>query len=279
MKVVLFCGGFGMRLREHSENVPKPLVKIGEWPILFHLMKYYAYWGHKEFILCLGWKSQAFKDYFRGCLSASAENFVVSGDRIDMLHSDIEDWRITFAETGDDANVGERLRAVREHLGDDEVFLANYADGLSDLPLPAMIEYFQNRQATATFVAVRPQDSWHTVEMHADGAVCDVQPISARDTWMNGGFFVLHRRIFDVMQAGEELVLQPFRRLIEKRELFALKYNGFWCCMDTFKDKQRLEDMVAHHDTPWEVWNAPAARANGALRPHDSLDLLRSRPH
>ena len=145
-------------------------------------MKYYAYWGHKEFILCFGWKSQAFKDYFRGCLSASAENFVASGDRIDMLHTDIDDWRITFAETGDDANVGERLRAVQEHLGDDEVFLANYADGLSDLPLPAMIEYFQNRQATATFVAVRPQDSWHTVEMQADGAVCDVQPISATAT-------------------------------------------------------------------------------------------------
>ena len=278
MKVVLFCGGFGMRLREHSENVPKPLVKIGEWPILFHLMKYYAHWGHKDFILCLGWKSEAFKEYFAGCLESSANNFVIPGDHAGMLHNDLDDWRITFVETGDEANVGQRLRAVREHLSSEEVFLANYADGLSDLPLPTIIDYFHDRNATAAFVAVPPQDSWHTVDMSADGSVCDVQPISARDTWMNGGFFVLRQRIFDLLHEGEELVLQPFRRLIDERRLFALKYSGFWCCMDTFKDKQRLEDMVARRDTPWEVWNEPTLCQSGKLEPHRSLDLLRSHP-
>ena len=279
MKVVLFCGGFGMRLREHAENVPKPVVKIGDWPILFHLMKYYAYWGHKDFILCLGWKGEAIKNYFRACTDCSFNQFVMSGDHSGVLHGDLDDWRITFVETGLDANVGQRLRAVRPYLAGEEVFLANYADGLSDLPLPMLIDYFHQRQATAAFVAVRPQDSWHTVDVQADGAVRDVQPISACDTWMNGGFFVLHERIFDCMQAGEELVLQPFRRLIDKRELFALKYSGFWSCMDTFKDKQRLEDMVARNETPWEVWNEPAIHGTGVLRTHDSLELLRSRPH
>jgi glucose-1-phosphate cytidylyltransferase len=277
MKVVLFCGGSGLRLREHSENVPKPLVKIGQWPIVLHLMKYYAHWGHKDFILCLGWNSEAFRNYFRG-RGTSDDHLIVSGDQIDLLHSDMDDWRITFVDTGIQANVGQRLAAVREYLEGEETFLANYADGLSDLPLPTIIDYFQERSATAAFVAVRPQDSWHTVDMHTDGAVCDVQPISVRDTWMNGGFFVFNRRIFDSLRPGEELVHEPFRRLIEQRQLFALKYHGFWCCMDTFKDKQRLEDMVARRQTPWEVWNDPALAENGNVDLDASLDLLRTHP-
>ena len=212
MKVVLFCGGSGLRLREHSENVPKPLVKIGQWPIVLHLMKYYAHWGHKDFVLCLGWNSEAFRNYFRGC-GTSDDHSIFSGDQIELLHSDMDDWRITFVDTGIQANVGQRLAAVREYLEGEETFLANYADGLSDLPLPTIIDYFQDHRATAAFVAVRPQDSWHTVDMHHDGAVCDVQPISALDTWMNGGFFVFNRRIFDSLRRAKNWCMNRFAAL------------------------------------------------------------------
>jgi glucose-1-phosphate cytidylyltransferase len=134
------------------------------------------------------------------------------------------------------------------------MFLANYADGLSDFPLPKLIHGFRQHNATAAFVAVRPHQTWHTVEIAEDGAVRNIQPISHNGTWMNGGYFVLSQRIFDVLGEGEELVAEPFRRLIDQGKLFALKYDGFWSCMDTYKDKQQLEDMVARGEAPWEVW-------------------------
>jgi glucose-1-phosphate cytidylyltransferase len=260
MKVVLFCGGLGMRLREHAENIPKPLVSIDQRPILWNVMQYYAHWGHKDFILCLGWKGEAIKNYFLNYNQCAANDLELSGSaKLNQLGNGIHDWNITFVDTGVEANVGQRLMAVRSFLDEDEVFLANYSDGLSDLPLPQMIRFFHDRDATAAFIAVRPHQSWHAVDMSSDGAVQDVQPISDSGKWMNGGFFVLHERIFDFMEEGDELVEEPFRRLMDRRQLFALKYDGFWSCMDTYKDKQRLEDMVARGDTPWQVWNGPPA--------------------
>ncbi len=281
MKVVLFCGGLGMRLREHAENIPKPLVNVGQRPVLWNVMKYYAHWGHKDFILCLGWKGEAIKNYFLQYNECLSNDFVLQpGGKVDLLKSDIHDWRITFVDTGANANIGERLQAVRPHLAGEESFLANYTDGLTDLPLPRLIRAFQQRQATAMFLAVRPQQSWHTVDIDGDGAVRDIEPISDAGTWINGGFFVLHQRIFDFLEPGEELVHQPFQRLIARQELSALKYEGFWSCMDTYKDKQRLEDMVARGDTPWEVWNEPAPMPGGP-EPDDAELLpmtIRQRP-
>jgi glucose-1-phosphate cytidylyltransferase len=267
MKVVLFCGGFGMRLREHAENIPKPLVNVDHRPILWNVMKYYAHWDHKDFILCLGWKGEAIKDYFLNYNEYISNDFVLTcGGKTNLLTSDIHDWNITFVDTGLDANVGQRLRAVREHLAGEEVFLANYSDGLSDLPLPRLIRHFHDHRATAAFVAVKPHQSWHTVDIGSGGMVQDIEPISDSGTWMNGGFFVLHQRIFDVLEETEELVNEPFRRLIARQELFALKYDGFWGCMDTYKDKQRLEEMVTRGDTPWQVWKEPPAPDEDELR-------------
>ncbi len=266
MKVVLFCGGFGMRMREHAENIPKPLVSVGHRPILWNVMKYYAHWGHKDFILCLGWKAEAIKNYFLNYNESLSNDFVLSGDgQVNVLNSDIHDWRITFVDTGVDANIGQRLLAARPFLGEDEVFLANYSDGLSDLSLPRMIRFFEDRDATAAFVAVRPQQSWHSVEVTGNGLVHEVQPISDCGMWMNGGFFVLNQRIFDFLEPGEDLVEEPFRRLTDRQQLFALKYDGFWSCMDTYKDRQRLEDMAARGDTPWQVWKEPPAPCEDEL--------------
>jgi glucose-1-phosphate cytidylyltransferase len=260
MKVVLFCGGLGMRLREYSETIPKPMVPVGYRPILWHVMKYYAHFGHNDFILCLGSKSDAIKDYFLNYNECVSNDFTLSsgGSQINLFSSDIHDWKITFVDTGTTANVGQRLKCVQPLLEDEDVFLANYADGLTDVPLPALIDYFHDRQATASFLCVKPPQSWHAVNMDGQGTVQSVRGIAESDVWMNGGYFVLSREIFDYMEPGEELVCEPFQRLIECQKLCAYKYEGFWGCMDTYKEKQRLDDMYAAGEAYWEVWrNAP----------------------
>ena len=261
MKVVLFCGGFGMRLREYSEAVPKPMVKIGYRPIMWHIMKYYAHFGHKDFILCLGWQANAIKEYFLDYNECLSNDFVLSsgGDALKLLGSDIHDWTITFVDTGTTTIIGQRLKAVERHLDGEETFLANYADGLTDLHLPDLIDFHRRRNADATFLSVRPTQSFHSVMADESGRVRGIQAVTEAGMWMNGGYFVLNRRIFESLKDGEELVEEPFRRLMAERRLVTLRHTGFWCCMDTYKEKQTLDDMYARGHTPWAVWKRPAA--------------------
>ena len=221
MKVVLFCGGYGMRLREFSEAIPKPMVNIGYRPILWHVMKYYAHFGHKDFILCLGWKGDFIKDYFLRYDECVSNDFVLSagGRQVELLSSDIDDWTVTFVDTGTASSIGQRLRAVERHLDGEETFLANYTDGLTDLPLPELIDFYHEQRAAAAFVAVRPNQSFHTVAFAADGSVRKIEAVGKSDVWMNGGNFVLSREIFSHMRRGEELVNEPFQRLIAQRRL------------------------------------------------------------
>lgn len=255
MKVVLFCGGAGMRLRGYADDVPKPMVQIGNRPILWHLMKYYAFHGHKDFVICLGYKGNVIKDYFLNYDESVSNDFVWSkgGAEVRYLNRDIDDWTITFVETGATCNIGERLKAVESHLKGEEYFLANYGDGLSDAPLPEMIARFKKSGAVASHLLVQPTATFDLVKADSAGWVTDICPLSGSETWINGGFFVMKTEIFDYMNPGEELVREPFRRLIEKRALLAHKYDGFWQCMDTFKDKQRLDELN-DGNAPWKVW-------------------------
>jgi glucose-1-phosphate cytidylyltransferase len=256
MKVVLFCGGSGMRLRGYADDVPKPMVHIGTRPILWHLMKYYAHFGHKDFILCLGYKGNAIKDYFLHYDESVSNDFVWSqaGKKIHLLNRDIDDWTITFVQTGVNATVAERLKAVEPYLQGDEIFLANYGDGLSDLPLPTMLETFRQSNAVVSMLVVQPTGSFDIVNVGVEGAVTGTCPISRTDIWINGGFFVMRKEIFRYIQPGDDLLPGPFRRLTEEKALLAYKYTGFWQCMDTFKDKQRLEDLN-EGTAPWKIWN------------------------
>jgi glucose-1-phosphate cytidylyltransferase len=256
MKVVLFCGGAGMRLRGYADDIPKPMVTIGTRPILWHLMKYYAHFGHKDFILCLGYKGNSIKDYFLHYDESVSNDFVWSqgGKKVDFLSRDIDDWTITFVETGANANVGERLKAVEPYLEGEEMFLANYGDGLSDVPLPAMLENFRQSTAVASLLLVQPTASFDIVYSGPGGKVEEVRPLIRSDIWINGGFFVMRNEIFHYIRRGEELVREPFQRLIEKQALLAYKCTGFWQCMDTFKDKQHLEELN-QGTAPWKVWN------------------------
>jgi len=277
MKVVLFCGGLGMRLRDFSENIPKPMVPVGYRPILWHVMRYYAHFGHKDFILCLGYKADSIKKYFLDYDETISNDFVLSegGRKVDLLASDIQDWKITFADTGLNSNVGMRLKAVQHFLRDEEMFLANYSDGVSDLPLPAMIDYFRQGSALACFAGVMPTQSFHLVKVENGGLVQSIQHVREVGMRINGGFFVFRRQIFDWIRPGEELVQEPFQRLAAAGKLVAYPYDGFWACMDTFKDKQRFEDMTSRGDTPWQVWKSGATNtaAYGGLRAVPSHEL------
>lgn len=257
MKVVLFCGGFGTRLREHSETIPKPLVNIGYRPILWHLMRYYAHYGHKDFVLCLGYRGDLIKRFFLDFEEEMSNDFVLHGDGsgTELLASDIGDWRITFVDTGLHANIGERLLAVRRFLKDDEIFLANYADGLSDLPLDRYVAEAVASDAVATIMAARSAQSLHAVKTSSDGRVTSITRVDELDIRINAGFFVLRKEIFDYLQPGEELVEKPFERLIASGRLRAYRHDGFWGPMDTLKDKISYDRRHARGDAPWEVWN------------------------
>jgi glucose-1-phosphate cytidylyltransferase len=261
MKVVLFCGGLGTRLREHSDTIAKPLVPIGPRPIIWHLMRYYAHFGHHEFILCLGYGGEMIREYFLNYSECESNDFTLSegGRRIEPHRRDIEDWRITFVDTGLHANVGERLVAVREFVEDDDVFLANYSDGLSDLDLDAHVDSIVQAGAVAGFAAVRPQHSLHCVSVDDGERVVEIVPMDRSEIRVNGGFFAFRKEIFDHIEAGEELVEAPFRRLIDKRRLVAKHHDGFWAAMDTFKDKIRFDRMYARRERPWELWNRRSA--------------------
>lgn len=256
MKVVIFCGGLGLRLREYADNVPKPLVPIGDNPVIWHLMKYYSHHGHKDFVLCLGHRGESIKKYFLNYNEAFSNDFVLSkgGRELQLLNTDFQNWSITFVDTGSKASVGERLRAVREHLKDEDVFLANYVDGLTDLDLNKVIDLFRQCNKTACFVSVRLTQTFHLVEMDGGAHVARISHAADASTWINGGYFVFSKRIFDFLGPGEDLVNEPFQRLIEARELVTLQHDGFWACMDTFKERQQLEDLWSKGAAPWQVW-------------------------
>jgi len=266
LKVVLFCGGRGIRLREASETLPKPMVPIGYRPILWHVMRYYAHFGQRDFVLCLGYKADVIKDYFLRYNEALSNDFVLDGKghgatgAVTLLQSDIDDWRISFIDTGLNANIGERLRAVRSHVADDEIFLANYGDVVTDAPLDTFIADFRKRDKLAAFISVRPTSySFHVVRFGEDGLVAGLDDVRSSDLWINGGFFIFRREIFDYLRPGEELVEAPFARLIAENQLISYRYDGFWAPMDTLKDVQTLEAHYESGRAPWALWQRDRA--------------------
>jgi glucose-1-phosphate cytidylyltransferase len=264
MKVVLFCGGQGLRMREASETMPKPMVPIGDRPILWHVMKYFAHFGHTRFVLCLGYKEEVIKEYFLNYREALSNDFVLSngGATVDLLQHDIRDWEITFVSTGLHSSVGERLRAVAPHLEGEEYFLANYGDVLTDAHLPAVVDNLKASGRAGSFLCVRPNYTFHLVEFDEGGAIAGLRESTNSDLWINGGYFVFRNDVFDYIGEGEDLVEQPFQRMIERDNLVAYRYDGFWAPMDTLKDKQKLESLLERGNGPWRVWEEASGSGN-----------------
>jgi glucose-1-phosphate cytidylyltransferase len=219
-------------------------------------MRYYAHFGHRRFVLCLGHRADVIKDYFLRYNEALSNDFVMRGgsNDVELMSTDIHDWEITFVDTGIDASIGQRLRSVRHHLDDEELFLANYGDGLTDAPLDELLRDFSDRGRTAGFIAVRPPYSYDFVSVESDGLVRSIEGARRSDVWINGGYFMFRREIFDVIEEGEELVREPFHRLIDEEQLVAYPYEGFWAPMDTLKDHQELEALFQSGRPPWALW-------------------------
>jgi glucose-1-phosphate cytidylyltransferase len=255
VKVVLFCGGLGTRIREYSEAIPKPMIPIGHEPVLWHVMQYYSQYGHRDFVLCMGYKATVIKEFFLGYKPQIYADCIVSGSgsKVELLDKPQEDWRVALIDTGIWRNIGERLWAVREQVSGEEMFLANYSDGLTDVDLSDMVARFKASGKIACFLAVRPPLTFHLADIDDTGRVRDLRNSDSADLWINGGYFLMRPEIFDYMRDGEELVAEPFRRLIEADQLLAYKYTGFWRAMDTLRDRQALEDMVEHGNMPWRI--------------------------
>jgi glucose-1-phosphate cytidylyltransferase len=240
VKVVLFCGGKGLRLRGYSELIPKPMVPIGGQPLIWHIMKYYAHYGHREFVLCLGHQAEVIEEYFDSNVAP--------------------DWQITFVDTGLESSIGERFSAVREHLAGEKLFLANYGDTVTDASLPDIIFRFTESGRVASLLSVRPNYTFNVVAARDDHLVQRFHDIAETGIWINGGYFVFKQEVFDYIDRGEDLP-EMFRRLIEAEQLLAYPWEGFWAPMDTLKDKENLEELVANGKSTWQVWDVPAGPA------------------
>lgn len=266
MKVVIFCGGKGLRLRDFSETIPKPMVPVGPRPIIWHTMKYYAHHGHKEFILALGHKADSIKNFFLNYSEAMSNDFVLTdgGRTLKLLSSDIDDWKITFVDTGIESNIGQRLMRAREHLARDEMFMCSYADCLTDAPLHDMTDKFVRSDKAMSFIAVKPSSSFHALQHDAAGDLIGIKPADQLGLYINGGYWIMRPEVFDYIEPGEEVVEAPMQRMIRAKKLTAYRYDGFWACMDTFKEKMMLDDMVNSGKAKWQVWTNPSQRTPAA---------------
>lgn len=268
MKVVLFCGGYGMRMRNSADDgMPKPMQMVGPRPLIWHVMRYYAHYGHKEFILCLGYGAGHIKDFFLNYSEAASNDFTMRGAQVELMQSDISDWSITFVDTGLESAIGERLRRVRQYIGDDEHFLANYADTLTDAPLDELVERFHESGAAASMMLVPPQSSFHCVDVSETGEVKNIMPVADLSVWVNGGYFVLSQDVFDLIPSGGDLVADACGTLAGQGKLFGYRYEGFWRPADTFKERAELDAGYNRGERPWMVWE----RAGDNVEPATSV--------
>lgn len=255
MKVVLFCGGYGMRMRGSSaDNLPKPMQLVGPHPLLWHVMRYYAHYGHTEFILCLGYGAQAIKDHFLRRAPLEGD-FVLHRGRTEPLTAEMRDWRISFVDTGLESAIGERLLRVRQLLEGEEMFLANYADVLHDADLPQVVDRVASDEKTvASVITVPPQDTFHVLETDADHRVTKITPVSTMDLQVNGGLIILRQEVFDYLEPGGDLITGAYQRLAEEGRAIAQPHRGFWRAADTFKERAELDQMWNAGNRPWAIW-------------------------
>ena len=260
MKVVLFCGGYGMRMRDGQSDLPKPMTTVGPRPLIWHVMRYYAHFGHKEFVLCLGYGAQHIKDYFLNYDETASNDFTLRRGEVELRGSDIQDWEITFVHTGLDSPIGERLRRVRKYVEDEEMFLANYADVLTDLPLNDMIDVFKASDAVGSLVAVPPQSAFHCVTVGEDDRITAISTLPQMQLWENGGYFVLRPEVFDYIPENGDLIGDACTPLAEQGRMLAYPYRGFWHPADTIKERTALEAAYRAGHAPWMVWNGGGDR-------------------
>ena len=258
MKVVILCGGYGTRIRDVADNVPKPMIPIGRFPILWHIMKYYASFGHRDFVLCLGYKSSVIKDFFLN-YEAHTKDFTIELGRKDTLtfHNDHEesDWRVTLADTGLEAMTGARIKRIQKYVGDDE-FMLTYGDGVGDIDLSRLQGFHHGHGRTLTVTGVRPPGRFGEL-VHAEGWITEFnEKPQATGGRISGGFFVATPNVFNYLNDDEGLVFeqQPMRSLVGDQQLMVFEHDGFWQPMDTSREFQLLNSLYDEGRAPWVRW-------------------------
>lgn len=260
MKVVILCGGQGSRIRGVSEDLPKPMINVGRFPIVWHIMKYYAAQGHSEFVLCLGYKGHVIKDYFLNYASRTSDVSLKLGAANQVqYHTDHNesDWRVTLADTGQDTMTGARVRKIKRYLGDDRDFMLTYGDGVSDIDIGKLLAFHRQHGRILTVTGVRPPGRFGELMSAPDGKVTEFnEKPQATGGRISGGFFVCRRELFDYLDDREDLVFEtdPMHALVKAGQMMVYEHDGFWHPMDTYRDYAYLNDLVAKHKAPWVKW-------------------------
>jgi glucose-1-phosphate cytidylyltransferase len=257
MKVVILCGGRGARFREETEFKPKPLVNVGSMPILWHIMKTYSHYGYKDFILCLGYKGEMIKDYFLH-FEELANNFTLRlRDNQKIIHHEphrLENWNISFIDTGQETLTGGRVSRIKDYIGDDEDFFLNYGDGVADVNIPAVYNFHKEKGMAVTVTAIKPRNVYGVLSVQDDKA-CSFEEKPIMDKWINGGFFVCNRRVFDYLSPDPGCILEKeFARISRDGQMAAYQHDGFWHSVNNHKDWEEINRMEAEGNTPWKVW-------------------------
>ena len=260
MKVVILCGGLGTRLREETEYRPKPMVPIGTRPILWHIMKMYAQHGHKEFVLCLGYKGEIIREYFRNYLWNTCDATIELGRsstvKFHSRHNE-EDWVITFAETGESSMTGYRVWATEQYVGGDDAFLLTYGDGVGDVDISESIKFHKRAGKICTLTAVHPPGRFGEIGIGGDGQIHSFNEKPQTEAgYINGGFMVCDKRIFQYLRDDPQLILEqePMKRLCDDGQLAAFRHTGFWQPMDTYAESRLLNRLWESGEAPWKVW-------------------------
>ena len=261
MKVVILCGGYGTRIRDVSDDLPKPMIPIAGYPIIWHIMKYYASFGHDEFILCLGYKSNVIKDYFLNYESRTTDFSITLGkkDSIEILNNHTEqNWKITFAETGLDSMTGTRVKKIQKYIAPNESFMLTYGDGLSDVNLDNLISFHNNHKKTLTLTGVRPAGRFGEILSNSEGEITDfMEKPAITKGRINGGFFIANYSIFDYIKDNRDDVVfekEPMQKLVNNKDLMQFNHDGFWQPMDTAREFTMLNDMYKTKNAPWKIW-------------------------
>jgi glucose-1-phosphate cytidylyltransferase len=259
MQVVILCGGKGTRLREETEYRPKPMIPIGDFPILWHIMKTYAHFGHKEFVLCLGYKGQVIKDYFLNYRQVMSDLTLKLGEKETLqFHNSCveEDWTVTLANTGEETMTGGRVKRIEKYIKGD-TFLLTYGDGVGNIDLKALLEFHQKHGKLATLTGVRPPGRFGELTTE-NGLITQFnEKPQATAGRINGGFFVLSREIFRYLDGGsDELIFEqePLRRVAADKQLMCYPHDGFWQPMDTFREFELLNQLWRSGNAPWKIW-------------------------
>lgn len=257
MKVVILAGGYGTRISEESHLKPKPMIEIGNQPILWHIMKCYSYYGFNDFIICAGYKQHVIKEYFADYyLHRSDVTFDFSHNNQITIHENVaEPWKVTVVNTGIDTMTGGRVKLIAPYL-DNETFMLTYGDGVCDIDISKLLAFHKQHGKLATLTAVQPGGRFGTLEIVANNRVSRFAEKNKEDGgWINGGFMVIEPKVLDYID-GDNTVLErePIEKLCATGELVAYQYKGFWQCMDTLRDKLMLERLIEDNAAPWKVW-------------------------